>query len=222
MKHINACWLKRIKCLRELLSELDVVKIKRGDIFLKLVDLTKELDGPNLLMDTILLSKEKLLEQLEALKVAWENEFSDSVEFSEEEVERWLVRYINKNDDIEDTLHQLSIDLRELENELFEIKTKHEIMVALMREYIEEWLTKSLVKITETDQQEASYNSYATSNTTTTIYKRCLNKQMKGSKISIAVSRVVTLFFPSPFFFFSQLSFFLFCSQQPVKPKADP
>jgi hypothetical protein len=55
--------MKRIKCLRELLSELDVVKIKRGDIFLKLVDLTKELDGPNLLMDTILMSKEKLLEQ---------------------------------------------------------------------------------------------------------------------------------------------------------------
>lgn len=37
-------------------------------------------------MDTMLLSKEKLLEQVEALKVAWANEFSDSVEFSEEEV----------------------------------------------------------------------------------------------------------------------------------------
>jgi 50S ribosomal subunit-associated GTPase HflX len=99
-------------------------------------------------MDTMLMSKEKLLEQLEALKVAWESEFSDSVEFFKEEVERWLVQYINKNDDIEDTLHQLSIDLREMENELFEIKTKHEIIVAPMREYIEEWLTKALVKIT--------------------------------------------------------------------------
>jgi hypothetical protein len=68
MKQINACWLKIIKCLRELLSECDVVKIKRGDIFLKLVDLTKELDGPHLLMDTILFSKEKLLEQLEGIK----------------------------------------------------------------------------------------------------------------------------------------------------------
>jgi hypothetical protein len=51
------------------------------------------------------------------------SEFSDSNEFSKEEVERWLVRYINKNDDIEDMLHQLSIDLIEMENELFEIKT---------------------------------------------------------------------------------------------------
>jgi hypothetical protein len=91
MKQINACWLKRIKSLREMINELDVVKSKRGDLFLKLVDLTKELDDPNLLMDTILLSKEKLLEQLEVLKVAWASEFTDSIEFSEDEIERWLV-----------------------------------------------------------------------------------------------------------------------------------
>jgi hypothetical protein len=101
---------------------------------MKLVDFTKESDGTHLLMDTILFSKEKLWEQLEALKVAWANEFSDSFEFFKEEVERWFVLYINKNDDIEDMLHQLSIDLRELENELFKIKTKNEIMVASMME----------------------------------------------------------------------------------------
>jgi hypothetical protein len=109
---------------------------EKSDIFLKFFDLTKELDGPHLLMDTILLSKEQILEQLEALKVAWDNEFSDSVGFSEEDIERWLVRYINKNNDIEDTLHQLSIDLGEFENELFETKTKHEITISPMREYI--------------------------------------------------------------------------------------
>ena len=48
-------------------------------------------------------------------------------------------------------LHQLSIDWREIENELFEIKTKSEIMIASMREYIEEWLRKYFVKITDTD-----------------------------------------------------------------------
>ena len=71
-----------------MLSEFDALKIKRGDLFLKLVDLTKELDGPNLLMDTILMSMEQLLEQLEALKVAWESEISDLVEFYGEEVEK--------------------------------------------------------------------------------------------------------------------------------------
>jgi hypothetical protein len=48
---------KRIKFLREMLFELEVVKIKRYDLFIKLVDLTKELNDPNLLMDTILMYK---------------------------------------------------------------------------------------------------------------------------------------------------------------------
>jgi hypothetical protein len=91
MKQINACWLKIIKFLREMLSECDVINTKRGDVFLKLVDLTKELDIPHLIMDTMLLSKEKLQEQLEALKVSWASEFNDSIEYSEEEVEIWLV-----------------------------------------------------------------------------------------------------------------------------------
>jgi hypothetical protein len=38
----------------------------RGEVFLKLVDLTKELEGPHLIMDTMLLSKEQLQEQLNA------------------------------------------------------------------------------------------------------------------------------------------------------------
>jgi len=74
--------------------------------------------------------------------------------FFEEEVEKWLVRYINRNDEVDDTLHQSNIDLREFENQLFEIKTKHEIIVAPLREYIEEWLKKALIRITELENQE--------------------------------------------------------------------
>jgi hypothetical protein len=37
MKQINACWLKIIKFLREMLSKCDVINIKRGDLFLNLV-----------------------------------------------------------------------------------------------------------------------------------------------------------------------------------------
>jgi len=46
-----------------MLSKCDVMNTKRGDLFLKLIDLTKELEGPYLIMDLILLSKEYLLEQ---------------------------------------------------------------------------------------------------------------------------------------------------------------
>ena len=80
-------------------------------------------------MDTILSSKEQLLDQLNVLKLAWENKFIEIIELSEEDVERWLIRYININDEVYDTLHQLGMYLREMENELFEIKTKHEIII---------------------------------------------------------------------------------------------
>ena len=38
---------------------------------------------------------------------------------------------------------------------MFEIKTKYEITVAPLREYIEEWLKKALIRITELENQEA-------------------------------------------------------------------
>jgi uncharacterized coiled-coil DUF342 family protein len=57
MKWINACWLRRIKESKEMINEIDVLRNKRSDLFLKLVGLTKELNGPNLLMDTMILSK---------------------------------------------------------------------------------------------------------------------------------------------------------------------
>jgi hypothetical protein len=51
-------------------------------------------------------------------------------------------------------LHQSSMDLMEMENGLFEIKIRHQITVAPMRDYIEYWLRKSLIKITKPEQQE--------------------------------------------------------------------
>ena len=66
------------------MNELDVVKNKRCDLFFKFVNITKELNGPSLLMDTILSTKEQLLKQLNILKVAWESEFTNLIEFSKE------------------------------------------------------------------------------------------------------------------------------------------
>jgi len=44
--------------------------------------------------------------QLNALKVVWANEFTKNIEFFEDEVEKWLVQYFNRNDEVENTLHQ--------------------------------------------------------------------------------------------------------------------
>jgi hypothetical protein len=159
LKQLKACWLKRIKSLKEMLVECDVISVKRGELYLKLIELelvgsTEDVEDPHLIMNSILLSKEQMEEKLDSLKIASTKKFNNLNEYSETEVESWLVCYVNKNDDIEDTLHQLSMDFKDLENSLFDIKVRQEIMVAPMREYIENWLKNTLIKITESDQEE--------------------------------------------------------------------
>jgi hypothetical protein len=48
-----------------------------------------------------------------------------------------LVSYLNTNEVIEDTLHQLSMEFRNMENSLFDIKVRKEIIVSPMIDYIE-------------------------------------------------------------------------------------
>jgi hypothetical protein len=67
-----------------MINEIDVLRNKKSDLFLKLVFLTKELNGLNLLMDTMIQSKEPLMGQLNALKFSWENEFTKTIDFSKE------------------------------------------------------------------------------------------------------------------------------------------
>jgi len=69
MKQINACWLRGIKELREMLNEIEAPRNKNSDLFLKFMGLTKELDGPDLLMNIVILAKESLMGQHKALKV---------------------------------------------------------------------------------------------------------------------------------------------------------
>jgi len=54
-------------------------------------------------------------------------------QYTEIEVESWFAFYVNKIDDIEDTLHQLSMHFKDPENSLFDIKFIQYIMVAPMR-----------------------------------------------------------------------------------------
>jgi hypothetical protein len=64
-----------------MINENEALRNRKSDLFLKLVSLTKELNGPNLLMDTMILTKKSLTGQLKALKVAWDKEFTETIEF---------------------------------------------------------------------------------------------------------------------------------------------
>jgi hypothetical protein len=69
--------IKAYSMLEELLEKCDNINEKRGDLFLQLTNLKKELRGPQLIMDSIILSKDQLQGHLDILKVAWENEFNE-------------------------------------------------------------------------------------------------------------------------------------------------
>jgi hypothetical protein len=74
--------------------------------------------------------------------------FYGILEYNEDDIDNCLVYYSMKNQDIEEALHGISLDLRDLEGELFKIKIRHEINVAPMKIYIEEWFKKVINKLT--------------------------------------------------------------------------
>jgi len=66
--------------------------------------------------------------------------FNSLTEHSEFEVENWLINYVNKNEDIEYTLHKASIEYQDIKDSLFDIRVRHEVSVVPMRDYVENWL----------------------------------------------------------------------------------
>jgi hypothetical protein len=60
-------------------------------------------------------------EKIDSLKLSLAKKFNNLTEYSEIEVESWLVRYVRKNDDIEDILHRILMDFKYIENALFNI-----------------------------------------------------------------------------------------------------
>jgi hypothetical protein len=109
--------------------ECDAISSKIGELFLNLVELklnvsTEDVDDTHLIMKSILLSKEQMKEILDSLKISLGEKFKNLTEYSKKQIEGWLVNYVNSNDDIKNTLHQLTVEFKDLQNELFDIKVR--------------------------------------------------------------------------------------------------
>jgi len=121
IKQLKACWIKIIKCLKEIFDDLDSLSVKRGECYLKLIDLdlaatTREVDDSKIILNSVFMTKEQFEAKLETLKFASTERFNSITKYSKFEVESWLVNYANKNKDLEDILHQVSIDYRDIED----------------------------------------------------------------------------------------------------------
>jgi hypothetical protein len=78
--------------------------------------------------------------------------FYNILQFDQARVHDWLVKYAVQNEEIHLALSNLSIDFRELENDIFNIKIRNEIKVTPIRGYIEEWLERQLKQVVDKRQ----------------------------------------------------------------------
>jgi hypothetical protein len=158
MKQLKACWIKKISNLKDIMDNCNEIVNKKEILFRKLTEIdlagnTGEVQDSRLIINSIFMTRQQFEEHVDILKIISAENFNSIIEYDEREIENWLVDYANKNQDIEESIHNISHDLRDLEGELFDIKIKHEINVAPMKDYIEEWFRKSLIKITEENQE---------------------------------------------------------------------
>jgi hypothetical protein len=115
---------------------------------------TNKFQDPNLIVNLLTLTKQAFDKQVDNFKALSLEIFYRILEYDEDHVDNWLVGYSLQNKDIDQTLHNLSIDLSELENEIFSIKIQNEISVAPLRSYIEEFVETELKWVADERQQK--------------------------------------------------------------------
>jgi hypothetical protein len=158
IKQLNACWNEKIKKLNNIAQACSQDIIKREELFKRLTDIdlsigTNEVKDPKLILNSMFLTKKQFDKQVEIFKGLSVETFYGILEYDEDDIDNWLVDYSVKNQDIEEEIHGISLDLRYLEGELFNIKIHHEINVAPMKNYIEEWFKKEIEKLTDKEKE---------------------------------------------------------------------
>jgi uncharacterized protein YeeX (DUF496 family) len=131
---------------------------KKEELFIRLIEIdlarsTNEVQDPNLIFNSFPLTKQAFDKQVDIFKGLSLEKFYNILEYGEDDVDNWLVDYSIQNEEIDQALRNLSINLRKLENELFNIKIRDEINMAPMRGYIEEWLQRAIDKLTDKGQK---------------------------------------------------------------------
>jgi hypothetical protein len=153
IKQLNACWKEKVKNLNIIVQACSQAITRREELFKNLTEIdlagrTNEIQDHKLILNSLFITKQEFDEQVDIFKWLSFEKLYGILEYSEDDVENWLVDYSIKNQDIEEALRNISIDLRDLEGELFNIKIWHEINMAPMRSYIEEWFKKIFDKLT--------------------------------------------------------------------------
>jgi hypothetical protein len=78
---------------------------RKNEAYLKILDLvftgtTIEVPNPKYLSNSIVMTRRYFEEQIEGLKRTSTKKFDNMMEFTHGEIDSWLVKYINKNEDM--------------------------------------------------------------------------------------------------------------------------
>jgi hypothetical protein len=130
------------KNLNDIVQACSQAISRREELFKRLMEVdlvgsTNKVQDLKLILNSLFLTKQQFDEQVKIFKgLPFEN-FYGILEYDEDDIDNCLVDYSVKNQNIEEALHGISLDLRDLEGELFNIKIRHEINMAPMKSYIE-------------------------------------------------------------------------------------
>jgi hypothetical protein len=113
IKQVRVGWLARIQMLRDSIANCTKINDKRSNAFLKALEIVKDLKGPQLVRESMLIPKEQLETELSVIKASWASEFDNLTDFLEEEIKWWLVTFVNDNEDHLASIEQLcSLNLK--------------------------------------------------------------------------------------------------------------
>jgi hypothetical protein len=83
---------------------------------LDLAGRTIEVEDTKIILHSMLQTREQFEESMENLNKLSIEKFNSMIEYTEDDIDNWLVEHANRNEDIETTLKNISIDYREYEN----------------------------------------------------------------------------------------------------------
>jgi hypothetical protein len=74
------------------------------------------------------------------MKITLSNDFDILSQFDDEVLKQWLVTIVNKNGDCFSAIDQVQLECKEVEEQFFSPQVKQEIVIALMKIFIDSWI----------------------------------------------------------------------------------
>jgi hypothetical protein len=171
-KNVKACWQNKVGNLQLIFKSCKQVISEKEDLLTSLLQMdlsrtTSEVQDPKLILKSLSVTKESFKEQVDILKGLSFEKFYSILEHCLDEHERWVLDYASHNEEIEQTLHNISMDLRKLENDLCNIEIRDETNTAPMKRYIKEWFQEGMDDLIQEGQEPVNRTTMLIDNNNT-------------------------------------------------------